>query len=284
MEQKMKKIGFIDYYISEWHANNYPAWMQEKCEELGVEYKVAYAWAELDVSPRDNVTTDEWCAKFGVEKCASIEEVCQKSDVVLILCPSDPQKHLEYAKVVLPFKKRTYIDKTFAPDYETACKIFEVAEQHGTPFFSTSALRFAEELAKVEKPETMITTGGGRDIGEYIVHQCEMVVKKMGKDIKKVIANVQGTQTFIDVHFDSGKQATMIFGSAMPFNMYMSDGKGAEAWSGVSSPFFKNLIADILRFYETGDVSFDVQETKAVIKLVEMATKAAKAPCSWIEA
>ena len=32
----MKKIGFIDYYLSEWHANKYPAWMASICEELGL--------------------------------------------------------------------------------------------------------------------------------------------------------------------------------------------------------------------------------------------------------
>lgn len=29
----MKKIGFIDYYLSEWHANNYPIWIKEICEK-----------------------------------------------------------------------------------------------------------------------------------------------------------------------------------------------------------------------------------------------------------
>ena len=38
----MKKIGFVDYYISEWHANNYPAWI----DALGCDYKVTHAWAE----------------------------------------------------------------------------------------------------------------------------------------------------------------------------------------------------------------------------------------------
>ena len=33
----MKHIGFVDYYISEWHANNYPAWFKEAAEKLGLE-------------------------------------------------------------------------------------------------------------------------------------------------------------------------------------------------------------------------------------------------------
>lgn len=279
----MKKIGFIDYYLSEWHANNYPAWINEKCAELGLDYKLTYAWAELDVSPRDNVTTDEWCAKFGAEKCESLEELCEKSDVLLMLCPDAPHKHLEYAKVALKYGKRIYIDKTFAPNHAEACEIFDIAEKNGTPFFSSSALRYGEELAKIENPVTMITTGGGRTVDEYIVHQCEMVVKKLGCDVKKVIANVQGTQTFINAHFESGKEATMIFGGAMPFCLYMSDGE-KDVWTEMNSPIFKGLIADIINFYETGDISFNTEETKAVMKLRELAIKASEQPCTWFEA
>ena len=272
----MKKIGFVDYYISEWHANNYPAWIKEKCEELGLDYEVAYAWAELDVSLVDKVTTDEWCAKYGVQKCDTIEELCEKSDVILVLAPSDPDKHLGYAKAVLPYKKRTYIDKTFAPDYKTACEIFDIAEKHGTPFFSSSALRFAEELNNIDNPTSMITIGGGGSIQEYIVHQCEMVVKKMGTDIASVVANPHGTQMFITVNFESGKTATMIYGRSMPFGAYMANAEGKEGWKQVTLPFFKGLIADILNFYETGKFSFDGQETKAVIKLREMAVAASE--------
>ena len=47
----MKKIGFVDYYISEWHANNYPEWIKRANEKLGTDYLVSYAWAEENLSP-----------------------------------------------------------------------------------------------------------------------------------------------------------------------------------------------------------------------------------------
>ena len=37
------KIGFIDYYLDEWHANNYPEWIKEAS---GGEMTVGYAFAE----------------------------------------------------------------------------------------------------------------------------------------------------------------------------------------------------------------------------------------------
>ena len=278
----MKKIGFVDYYLSEWHANNYPAWIEEACANAGLDYKVAYAWAELDTSLIDNVTTDEWCEKFGVERCSTIEELCEKSDVIVVLSPSYPEKHLPYAEVVLKYGKRTYIDKTFAPDYETACKIFELGEKYGTPFFSSSALRFATELDSVKEPLNIVTTGGGRTLDEYAVHQCEMIVKKLGMGVKSTVAYNQGAQTIVKIDFESGKGATLTYGQNMPFSVYMQ-AENDMRWAHVTSPFFKGLIADIINFFETGDISFDVNETKEVIKLVEMVIAARNNPGVVVE-
>ena len=99
------------------------AWIKQANEELGEDFEVKYVWAEKEVSPGDGRTTAEWCKAFGVEQCKTIEEICEKSDYLFILAPSDPETHLRYAETVLKYGKNTYIDKTFAPDYETACKI-----------------------------------------------------------------------------------------------------------------------------------------------------------------
>lgn len=38
----MKTIGFIDYYIDEWHANNYPRMIRES--SAGGQFDVTLAW------------------------------------------------------------------------------------------------------------------------------------------------------------------------------------------------------------------------------------------------
>lgn len=101
----MKSIGFIDFYISEWHANNYPAWIKEAAGELGFEYEVKYAWAQQYVSPVDGRNTDRWCEAMGVTRCETVEELCEKSDVLIVLAPSNPEKHIELAKMALPYGK-----------------------------------------------------------------------------------------------------------------------------------------------------------------------------------
>ena len=274
----MKKIGFVDYYLSEWHANNYPAWIKE----ANPEWEVAYAWAEEDVSPRDGVTTAEWCAKFGAEACASLEELCEKSDAILILAPTDPDRHLKYAKTVLPYGKRTYIDKTFAPNLAEAEEIFAIAKQYNTPFFSTSALRYADELNAYGEPDVMMVTGGGASVSEYIIHLIEMVVKKMGKQAERIRATRFASGYNFTVAFADGREALMTFEGSLSFVAYMKKEGVKGTTTKIASPFFANLIADILRFYEEGTVSFDVTETLAVIRLRDAALRAAETLDTWI--
>ena len=273
----MKKIGFVDYYLSEWHANNYPGWIKE----ADPEYEIAYAWAELDVSPRDGVTTAEWCEKFGATPCATLEELCEKSDVILILSPSNAECHLPYAKAVLPYGKRTYIDKTFTPTEAEAREIFAIAKKYNTPFFSTSALRYAEELDAYGDCRMMMTTGGGADLAEYLVHQVEMIVRKLGMGADRIRASRFANGYHFQVSYPDGREAMMIFDSSLSFFVTMSNGKKALT-TKVTSPFFNALIADILRFYDEGTVSFDPAETIEVMRVREAALRAMNTLDEWI--
>lgn len=279
----MKRVGFVDYYLSEWHANNYPVWFSEINEQTGTDYKVAYAWAELGVSPNDSITTDEWCANFGAERCDTLDELCEKSDVIVILAPTNPEKHLEYARTVLPYGKRTYIDKTFAPSTSEAEEIFAVAKKYGTQFFSTSALRYGSELDECEGCRQIAVTGSGASADEYIIHQVEMVVKKLGVGAEAVCADRVGDITNFRVRYPDGRIATMTYAKrSMPFTVYMI-GDGKPVWRQIKSEYFKALMADILRFFEDGSVSFDTEETLEAMRIREAVLSAAEALGKWIE-
>lgn len=279
----MKKIGFVDYYISEWHANNYPAWIKQANEKLGTDYEVAYAWAEEDLSPVYGETTDEWCTKMGVTRCAAITELCEKSDVIIVLAPSDPEKHLGYAKEVLPFGKPTYIDKTFAPDFDTAKEIFEIAEKYNTPFFSTSALRFADELENLDKATDLIITGGGGNFAEYIIHTVEMAVRLLDNPVKKVKVETVGEQRICRAETENGTQAAIIYSPCEGFSINAKAENGEYTHIDVKSEFFVNLITNILKFFETGALPFDTNQTLEVMRFRTALLNAEKTPEKWIE-
>ena len=276
----MKKIGFVDYYISEWHANNYPLWIKEICEKSGEDFCVAYAWAEQYISPVDGRNTDEWCAEFGAERCDTLEELCEKSDYILVLSPSNPEKHLEYAKTVLQYKKNTYIDKTFAPDYAQAKAIFDVAEKYGTKFFSSSALRYGTELDELVDADAIITMGGGSNIDEYIIHQIEMLVKTAQAKPKAVRVEQQGKQYVCSVDFGD-KKGTMLFASSLGFEV-LAEKNGETLRRPVKSSFFVLLLADILRFFNEGTASFDTAQTLDIIKIREAVVNGKERLGDWI--
>lgn len=278
----MKKIGFVDYYISEWHANNYPAWIRDAAQKLGSEYEVAYAWAEKDVSDFDGRSTEEWCAAFGVQKCDTIAELCEKSDCIMILAPSNPETHLGYAKEVLKYGKRTYIDKTFAPDFETAKKIFDLGKEYHAPFFSSSALRYSAALADLKNVKSVTTFGGGSNFEEYIVHQAEMVIASLKRTPLSIRVEKQGKQYISTVKLD-GASATMLYSPELPYAMSSENENGERVYKTSGKGHFPALIEDILRFFETGEISFDTNETLNVMKLREAAIKGASADGQWFE-
>lgn len=281
----MKTIGFIDYYISEWHANNYPAWIKQANEALGYDFEVKYAWAETDVSPVDGRTTDEWCNAFGVERCATIEELCEKSDYICILAPSNPETHLRFAEVALKYGKRTYIDKTFAPDYSTAKKIFDIANEHGTKFFTSSALRYSDELTEYAgKCDVATVLGSGSNFAEYIIHEVEPLVKLVGTGAKRLRVENAADQFNIRVEYGDDRIGNVLFSESwIPYSFLCHVKGGGSSYSGMNSDFFKNLITDILKFYETGELSFDGAETLEVMKLREGAIKGKERDGEWID-
>ena len=262
----MKKIGFVDYYIGEWHANNYPNWIKNAAEAMGEDFKVSYVWAEDFVSHVSETTTDDWCAKFGAEKCETIEELCEKSDYIVILAPSDPDKHLGYAEKVLPYGKNTYIDKTFAPDYETAVKIFDIAKKYGTKFFSSSALRYGTELDGLEAKESVATTGAGGTLNEYSIHQVEMVIRLLHADVISVKGVQDGETQRFYCEFEGGKKATISYDHSFSFSVSVDGGEPIP----MKSNFFQKLLDDVLRFFVTGETSFDINETLQAMKLRDL--------------
>ncbi len=270
----MKKIGFIDYYISEWHANNYPAWIKERG---GDGFEVSYVWAEEYVSPVDGRNTDEWCEAFGAKRCDTIEELCEKSDYILILAPSNPEKHLGYAEVALRYGKNTYIDKTFAPDFATAKRIFDIAKENKTNFFSSSALRYASELDTIVGSKGVTVTGGGGSVDEYIIHQAEMLVRLTDSEPEAVRVEQQGEQYLCSVKMADGSQSSMLFADGAPFGVY------TDKYTPISSDFFGGLISDILRFYSDGEPSFDTEQTLKVMKVREGVIKGKSALGEWIK-
>jgi len=275
------KVGFVDYFLDEWHANNFPEWLAEASNG---EVEIAYAFALVD-SPNGGMTTDEWCAKFNVQRINTIEELTDKSDVIIVLSPDNPEYHEQLCQVPLSSGKPVYVDKTFAETKEIAKRIFDVAKKHNTPCYSASGLRFAEEYLQFEKgtAQNVVSYGGGR-IETYSVHQVEPIIYMMGTNFARVMfTGTDAYQSYV-CEFTDGRRAIVTHhpGWSCPFGMVIDFGNdNTKIVNGTS--YQKNFAAEMVRFFKTGVPTIAPEETIAGIAVIEAARKAEKAPGTWVE-
>ena len=279
-----KKIGFVDLFIDEWHANNYPAWI--KAAPRADEFELAYAWqAEQRPGLR---TLEEWCAEFGAAPCASLEELVEKSDAIFVLAPSNPEVHETLAELPLKSGKCVYIDKPFAPDKAAAERMFALADQYGTRMFSSSALRFGSELAEVRKAvkpadiDMMNTRGGGRSFEEYAIHQAEMIVSVMGTGIADVMQCGSGNTQHAVIRYKDGRRAAMTLNPGTPFCAAVYTREGVNTVNEMGD-FFPNLLASILDFFAGAETPVDRAETIEIAALLRTAIDAQQTPDQWIK-
>ena len=91
------KIGFIDYYLDEWHANNYPEFIRKAS---GGKAAAVYAYGHID-SPKGGRTTEQWCKDLGLERCMTIDEVITLASII-----EKESRPEDFAKVSAVFHNR----------------------------------------------------------------------------------------------------------------------------------------------------------------------------------
>ena len=274
----MKKLGFIDLFIDEWHANNYPAWI--KTARRGTEFELAYAWEK---APHNGRPLEKWCADFGVTPLKSMEEVVEKSDAVFVLAPSNPVVHRELAEIPLKSGKPVFVDKPFAPSKADAEAMFELAAKHKTPLMSSSALRFSTELdAYRNKPGTtyMETTGGGRSFWEYSIHQIEMIVSVLGTGAKRIMQCGANDVEHMVIQYEDDRRASVTYTPNAPFTTRLVH-EGKMIVNPQCSDFFPILLSEILDFFATGKSPIDTAQTIEIAELVAAGIKALEAKNVW---
>ncbi len=276
----MKKIGFIDYFIDEWHANNYPQFI---AEATGGEYKIAYAYAEIE--PEGKMSTDDWCAKYGVERCYSIQELCDKADCIIVASPDNPERHWDLCQIPYRSGKRVYTDKTFSLHKDEAKKLMDLAKQYNTPVCSSSALRFSKELSDVAKQDiAFINSRGPGNFDTYAIHQIEPICCLLGSKATRMMSIGAGQYASMVIEFEGGRRAVMShYGwTGMDFNMTVNYADGKTVIIPQMTEYFPRFIKAMCNFFETGEILADNAETVTIMGIIEAGNKALANPGVWV--
>lgn len=280
-----KKIGFIDLFIDEWHANNYPKWIRES--KYADDFELHMAW-EQTTKPGLR-PLEKWCADFNVTPASSQEQLIEECDGIIVLAPSNPEVHEELGRLALQSGKPVYMDKPFAPDRATAERIFACADKHNTPLFSSSALRFSNELAELksgmfkdEKIQLVGTTGGGSSYWEYCIHQIEMIVTLMGVGATRLMQTTGGANKHVVIEYADGRIAHVNYAPCFPETLMVAGDKSSTIVHQCSN-FFPTLLDTILKFFNDRIVPIPQAETLEVAGIVGQSVAAQSCPNVWFD-
>ena len=278
----MKKIGFIDYFIDEWHANNYPKMVANAA--LGKDFQISLAWE--DTTPAGKKPLAEWCAALGVGQAKSIEQVVAECDCLVVLSPDNPEHHERLADLPLKSGKPVYMDKPFSLELAAARRLFAKAEKHRTPLMSSSALRFGTQIQEAvaahgNHADFALVRGSGA-FEQYAVHSVEMLVTLMGPQPKRLmyVGGDNKVMAFM-VEFVDGRRGFFTMAPGHPFQF--SAQYAEQSVRGDDLPdFFARFIDAMLEFFASGKPAVAPDETLAVVALLEAGLKARQRPDTWV--
>ncbi len=279
-ENKVKlvnmKIGFVDYYLDNWHANYYPGFLRDAATKFGYDADVFAAYAVKDSD--NGKTTDEWCREHQMKRLASIQALAAEADALMVIAADDSRFHDYICPEVLTCGKPVFVDKTFAKDTATGREFFSIASRHGTPVFSASAQRYCQSvldyLAEPGRVTRFMSTVGPHSLDNYAVHQLEPIVAVMGIGVKRIKCFSVGegvTQLIMD--YGDGRIASFTQ-SPQPwaeFNFMVSDGNTGRRLPSDDKDFYENLMKAILEFFKTGIAPVKPEETLEILRIIDIA-------------
>jgi hypothetical protein len=253
----------------------------------GARVVAAYRGGSPDVessATRIDRFTSELQTKWNVELVGSIEELCKKVDAVL-LESVDGRPHLAQVRPVLAAGKRVFIDKPLAGSYQDAREIVRLSKESGTPFFSTSSLRFVNELQELKGSEKLGTMLGAitfspspteahhPDLFWYGIHGVEMLFTLMGTGCESVTRVHTAGSDVVVGRWKDGRTGTFR-GIREGKADYGAIAFGSKAVIPSSIPMkvdYRGLVVEIIRFFQTGVPPVSPEETLEMMAFMEAA-------------
>jgi len=253
-------------------------------EFAGVRVVAAYPGGSQDVESshtRVEGYTREM-KEMGVQIVDSIDQLLKLVDVVL-LESVDGRPHLKQAEPVIQAGKPLFIDKPAAGSLADVIAIFRLAAEHKVPCFSSSSLRFSPGILGMRDNEEVGDVLGCAvyspchlephhpDLFWYGVHGVEMLFTIMGT----------GCESVVRTHADGADVVTGVWKGGR-IGSYRGLRDGAADYGGVvfgskkiaptgSYAGYEPLVAEIVKFFKTGNPPVSADETIEIFAFMEAA-------------
>ncbi len=270
--QQFIRLGMIGLDTS--HVIAFTRYLNDPKNNTGCRVVAGYPGGSPDFpASADRVEgfTNRLRTEYGLEIVDSIEELCEKVDGVL-LESVDGRPHLEQARIVINAGKPLFVDKPVAHSLADVISLFRLAEEKGVPCWSSSSLRYGNNIAGARENETLgkivscDAFGSSSwaqfhpDLYLYGIHAVEPLFTVMGTGCQAVrriktdaVDMVIGTWgdgrvgTFRDLGDGKSPGKVIIYGSK---SSLIGDSAG-----------YAPLLQQIVSFFKTGEPPVPAKET-----------------------
>jgi hypothetical protein len=235
-----------------------------------------------DSANRVDKYAEEMKSKYGVEIVPDIATLLGKVDAVL-LESVDGRPHLAQFREIVKGHKPVFIDKPLASTLSDAREIARVAREAGVPWFTSSSLRFSDGMAalKLEGLNGVFVWAPGPqephhqlDLSWYGIHGVEMMYTLMGTGCEQVSRISTPDADVITGRWKDGRLGVLRL--MRPYSGY-----GATAFSPKVIRTsdkdlytgYRALVAEIIKFFETGKPPVDERETMEMFEFMDAAQR-----------
>jgi predicted dehydrogenase len=247
--------------------------------------RVASIWGE------DHSQAQRKAAALGIPRiCQTVEDALNNIDLAMVIGRFG-DSHFEPARLALERRLPTFVDKPFTLNVADASELIRLAQTTGGRICSSSPLRFAKELRRVQQQAQTIQTisvaspANCIDLGDdrrfdsaffYGIHAVEMLLEILGPDVKRCKVTAGKTAIHALMEF-AGISASIHFIKDVEefyeLSLYTTTGR-QHLTIDLDGSYYSHLLAFILERFYPGLEAIPQESSLQAISLLEQVERA----------
>lgn len=229
--------------------------------------------------------------KWQIPIVDTIDELVKRVDAVM-LTSVDGRVHLAQARPVIAARKPLFVDKPFAASVRDAKEMARLAREAGTPIFSSSSLRFNDDVQAIKRDPRVAEVRGAMawgpatlephhpDLFWYGIHTVEILYTFMGPGCERVTRTFTPGADLVSCQWKDGRIGVVrgIRDSASAYGQVVFGPKAfvsvpapEAAAGGVKRSGYYGLVTAAIEFFRTGKSPVPIEETIEIMAFMETA-------------
>jgi predicted dehydrogenase len=225
----------------------------------------------------------EWAERLA-ETCY-IDEVCETPEECadgvdgVIIVDDGSGKQSDYAEYPLRKGVPTFCDKPLAMTARRAKEIAELVRKTGTPFMSSSSLRFVPDIITLKNEIhnlgdiNLATAICGNELVYYGIHALSMYYGVFGGGAISCLNVGKPGRNIVRVRFENGRDLVLMVGEAEYMQAgYQINVYGTKGWRSLTpnlADLYYYLLDRFMDMMKTGKETVPVEEEVEVIAVLE---------------